>query len=77
MTNSGSNWTDEQWMEDVIRHYQDGYRFGKADGLLKAAHVIEDFVHKLILQGRAEANLDELLLLSETLTITKEDDTDD
>jgi hypothetical protein len=64
-------------MEDVIRHYQDGHRFGKADGLLEAAHAIEDFVHKLILQGQVDASVDELLLLSEKLTTTKEDDTDD
>ena len=77
MTSNGSKWTDEQWMEDVIRHYQDGHRFGKADGLLEAAHAIEDFVHKLILQGQVDASVDELLLLSEKLTTTKEDDTDD
>lgn len=27
----GSNWTDEEWMVDVLRHYEDGYRFGAED----------------------------------------------
>jgi len=77
LKNSGSNWTDKQWMEDVINHYKDGYRFGKADGLLEASHVIGDVVHNAILHDRDIVSIDELLEIADKLTQKKEDNTDD
>jgi len=77
LTSNGSKWTDEQWMEDVLRHYHDGYRFGKADGLLEASHVIGDLVHNSILHDRDVVSIDELLEVADQLTQKKEDDTDD
>jgi hypothetical protein len=77
LTNSGSHWTDEQWMEDVIRHYQDGYRFGKRDGLLEASHILGDAVHNAILHDRDTISIDELLEIADKFTQNKEDNTDD
>ena len=77
MTSNGSKWTDEQWMEDVLRHYQDGYRFGKADGLLEASHVIGDIVHHSILNDIDTVSIDDLLEIADKFTQKKEDDTDD
>lgn len=77
MTNSGSTWTDEQWMEDVRNHYHDGYNFGKRDGLLEASHHLSDFAMELMHQDRITLTIEELLELADQFTYKKEDETDD
>lgn len=73
MTNSGSHWTDAEWLIDVRQHYEDGYRFGFSDGKLSVAKELMLLVHGLAEEERTEISLAELAAFATAATEIESD----
>lgn len=73
MTNSGSNWTDAEWLLDVRQHYEDGYRFGFSDGKLAVAKELMLLIHGIAEEEKTEISLAELSVFATAVTALESD----
>ena len=73
MTNSGSNWTDAEWLLDVRQHYEDGYLFGFSDGKLAVAKELMLFIHSIAEEEKTDVSLTELTSFATAVTALESD----